>query len=384
MTVDRMSPLDASFLHMEDNVSHMHIGSVAVFAGPPPPFDEVRAMLRGKLALVPRYRQVARFVPFDLGRPVWVDDEHFNLEYHLRHTALPSPGSEEQLRLLVSRLMGLQLDRARPLWEMWMVEGLEGDRWAIVSKVHHAIVDGVSGAELLSIIMDLSPEPSPPVPDHWEPEPGPSSLQLATQAISDMARSPYEQLRAARAALRVPRHALAQLSEVLHGVRSMSNLAQQTPQSTLNGPIGPHRRYAWTDITVAQIKHVREHVGGTFNDVVLAAITGGFRDLLLARGESVDRVVRTLVPVSVRPRDASGVAVGDGVQENRVSAMFADLPIELTDPVERLEAVSRRWTGSRTRSRPWPARRSRRSRASRPRCSSRWVVGSWPAPPSAA
>ncbi|HEY7940084.1 MAG TPA: wax ester/triacylglycerol synthase domain-containing protein, partial [Acidimicrobiales bacterium] len=250
MTVDRMSPLDASFLHMEDNVSHMHIGSVAVFAGPPPPFAEVRAMLRGKLALVPRYRQVARFVPFDLGRPVWVDDEHFNLEYHLRHTALPSPGSEEQLRLLVSRLMGLQLDRARPLWEMWMVEGLEGDRWAIVSKVHHAIVDGVSGAELLSIIMDLSPEPSPPVPDHWEPEPGPSSLQLATQAISDMARSPYEQLRAARAALRVPRHAIAQLSEVLHGVRSMSNLAQQTPQSTLNGPIGPHRRYAWTDITV--------------------------------------------------------------------------------------------------------------------------------------
>jgi diacylglycerol O-acyltransferase len=345
MTVDRMSPLDASFLHMEDNVSHMHIGSVAVFAGPPPPFAEVRAMLRGKLALVPRYRQVARFVPFDLGRPVWVDDQHFNLEYHLRHTALPSPGSEEQLRLLVSRLMGLPLDRARPLWEMWMVEGLEGGRWAIVSKVHHAIVDGVSGAELLSIIMDLSPEPSPPVPDHWEPEPGPSSFQLATQAISDMARSPYEQLRAARAALRVPRHAMAQLSEVLHGVRSMSNLAQQTPQSTLNGPIGPHRRYAWTDITVPQIKHVREHVGGTFNDVVLAAITGGFRDLLLARGESVDRVVRTLVPVSVRPRDASGVAVGDGVQENRVSAMFADLPIELTDPVERLNAVSAQMDG---------------------------------------
>ena len=123
-------------------------------------------------------------------------------------------------------------------------------------------------------------------------------------------------------------------------MRSMSNLAQQTPQSTLNGPIGPHRRYAWTEVTVSQIKHVREHVGGTFNDVVLAAITGGFRELLLARGESVDRVVRTLVPVSVRPRDASGVAVGDGVQENQVSAMFADLPIELTDPVERLHAVS--------------------------------------------
>ena len=167
MTVDRMSPLDASFLHMEDSVSHMHIGSVAVFAGPPPHFGELEAMLRGKLALVPRYRQVVRFVPFDLGRPVWVDDQHFNLDYHLRHTALPTPGGEEELRSLVARLMGLPLDRARPLWEMWMVEGLEEGRWALVSKVHHAIVDGVSGAELLSIIMDLSPEPSPPVPDDW-------------------------------------------------------------------------------------------------------------------------------------------------------------------------------------------------------------------------
>jgi len=302
-------------------------------------------MLRGKLALVPRYRQVVRFVPFDLGRPVWVDDQHFNLDYHLRHTALPTPGGEEELRSLVARLMGLPLDRARPLWEMWMVEGLEEGRWALVSKVHHAIVDGVSGAELLSIIMDLSPEPSPPVPDDWHPEPGPSSVQLATQAVSDMARSPYEQLRAARAALRVPRHALAQLSEVLHGVWSMSNLVQQTPGSTLSGPIGPHRRYAWTEVTVAQVKHVREHLGGTFNDVVLAAITGGFRELLLGRGESVERVVRSLVPVSVRPRDARGVAVGDGVQENRVSAMFADLPIELTDPLERLHAVSAQMDG---------------------------------------
>lgn len=345
MTVDRMSPLDAAFLHLEDDVNHMHIGSIAIFEGPPPDFADVEAMLRGKLALVPRYRQIARSVPFDLGRPVWVDDEHFNLDYHLRHTALPAPGDENDLRHLVARLMSQQLDRAKPLWEMWVVEGLEDDRWALVSKVHHSVVDGVSGAELLSIIMDLSPEPSAPVPDGWHPDAAPTNAQLTGAAMADLARSPYEQMRAARAALRGPRQAFHQVAEVIGGVRSMSNLVRQTPVSTLNGPISTHRRYVWTDTTVAQIKAIRADVGGTFNDVVLAAITGGFRELLLSRDESIDRVVRTLVPVSVRPRDASGVAIGDGVQENRVSAMFAELPVALADPVERLHAVSKQMDG---------------------------------------
>ncbi|MDQ6696731.1 MAG: wax ester/triacylglycerol synthase family O-acyltransferase, partial [Actinomycetota bacterium] len=173
MTVDRMSPLDASFLHIEDDVSHMHIGSISIFEGPSPGYDKVVAMVAGKLPLVPRYRQVVRFVPFDLGRPVWSDDPHFHVEYHVRHTALPAPGGEPELRRLVGRVMSQQLDRTKPLWEIWMVEGLEDDRWAMVSKTHHCMVDGVSGTDLLSVIMDASPNPTPPPPDEWVPDPAP-------------------------------------------------------------------------------------------------------------------------------------------------------------------------------------------------------------------
>ncbi|HZU79918.1 MAG TPA: wax ester/triacylglycerol synthase family O-acyltransferase [Acidimicrobiales bacterium] len=345
MAPDRLSPLDASFLHVEDDVSHMHIASVGIFEGPPPPFAEVVSRVAGKLPLVPRYRQVVRFVPFDLGRPVWVDDPHFSIDYHLRHTALPTPGSDDQLRALVGRVMAQQLDRSKPLWEIWMAEGLPGGRWAMLSKTHHALVDGVSGTELLAALMDISPEPSPLVPDEWVPHAAPGRLQLAAEAVTGLLRSPYEQVRAVRAATRVPRQALHQAGEVARGLTSLAGLVRPTPLSSLNGPLGPHRRYAWAMTNVDEIKRVRKGLGGTFNDVVLAAITRGFRDLLLARGESVERVVRTLVPVSVRPRDARGVAVGDGTQENRVSAMFAELPVGIDDPVERLSSITAQMEG---------------------------------------
>jgi diacylglycerol O-acyltransferase / wax synthase len=345
MTVDRLSPLDASFLHIEDDVSHMHIASVALFEGPEPPFEDFVAMVRGKLPLVPRYRQVVRFVPFDLGRPVWVDDPHFNIEYHVRRTALPAPGGEAELRRLVGRVMSQPLDRTKPLWEIWVVEGLDAGQWATLSKTHHAMVDGVSGTDLLAVIMDTSPEPSPPIPDQWCPSPAPSGLELAIQAVVDLAVSPYEQVRALRASTRVPRHAFVQLSEVVRGLSAMSGLARPTPVSSLNGPIGPHRRYAWAQTSVDDVKTVRKNLGGTFNDVVLTCITRGFRDLLLSRDESVDRVVRTLVPVSVRPRDESGRAVGDGTYANKVSAMFAELPVGLEDPLDRLDAVSAQMAG---------------------------------------
>jgi len=345
MSVDRMSPLDASFLHIEDDVSHMHIGSIGIFEGPSPGYDKVVAMVAGKLPLVPRYRQVVRFVPLDLGRPVWSDDPHFHVEYHVRHTALPAPGGEAELRRLVGRVMSQQLDRTKPLWEIWMVEGLEEGRWAMVSKTHHCMVDGVSGTDLLSVIMDASPNPAPPPADDWVPDPAPARSRLAAEAVVEMMLSPYEQLRAVRASTRVPRQALSQLGDMAQGIRSMAGLVRRTPLSTLNGPIGPHRRYAWASTTVDDIKTVRKGVGGTFNDVVLAAVTHGFRDLLLGRGESVDRVVRTLVPVSVRSRDASGKAVGDGSYENKVSAMFAGLPVGLDDPVERLHAISAQMDG---------------------------------------
>jgi diacylglycerol O-acyltransferase / wax synthase len=346
MSVDRMSPLDASFLHIEDDgVSHMHIASVGIFEGPEPPFEDIVAMIEGKLPMVPRYRQVVRSVPLDLGRPVWVDDPHFNIQYHLRHTALPSPGGEAELRRLVGRVMSQPLDRSRPLWEIWVVQGLEDERWAMLSKTHHAMVDGVSGTDLLAVVMDISPEPSAPIPDQWHPGAAPSRGQLAAEAVVDMVRSPYEQLRALRAATRVPRQAVAQLSEVGRGLSAMAGLIRPTPLSSLNGPIGPHRRYAWAQTSVDDIKSVRKAMGGTFNDVVLATITRGFRELLQSRGEPTDRVVRTLVPVSLRARNETGVAVGDGTVANKVSAMFASLPVGVADPVERLHAITDQMAG---------------------------------------
>ena len=345
MTTERLSPLDASFLHAEDDVSHMHIGSVGIFEGPPPPFDEVTAMVKGKLSMVPRYRQVVRFVPFDLGRPVWEDDPHFAIDYHLRHSALPTPGDEAQLRNLVGRVMSQQLDRSKPLWEIWMVEGLSDNRWAMVSKTHHALVDGVAGTDLLAVIMDLSAEASPIPADDWTPSPAPSRSRLAAGAVADLVRSPYEQLRALRATTRLPRQALHNALDVAKGLGSYAGVVRPTPASSLNGPLGPHRRYAWAETTVDDVKRVRKGLGGTFNDVVLAAITGGFRDLLLSRGESVDRVLRSLVPVSVRARDSSGLAVGDDTLANKVSAMFAELPVGMADPVERLHMLSAQMEG---------------------------------------
>ncbi|MHB1710170.1 MAG: WS/DGAT/MGAT family O-acyltransferase [Acidimicrobiales bacterium] len=345
MDAERMSPLDASFLHIEDGVSHMHIASISIFEGPEPAFVDIVAMIGGKLPLVPRYRQIVRPVPLELGRPVWVDDPHFNIDYHIRHTALPNPGGEAELRKLVGRVMSQPLDRAKPLWEVWVVEGLDESRWAMVSKVHHAMVDGISGTDLLSVIMDISPEHSAPESPRWEPRPAPSGVLLAANAVFGLARSPYEQLRAARAASHVPRQAFAQAAEVVKGLSAMAGLVRSPPASSLNGPLGPHRRYAWASTSVEDVKAVRRAHGGTFNDIVLAAIALGFRRLLLDRGESIDRVVRTLVPVSVRPRDRSGRAVGDGTFENKVSAMFAELPVSVEDPVECLHVVSSQMEG---------------------------------------
>jgi diacylglycerol O-acyltransferase / wax synthase len=338
--MDRMSPQDASFLHVESATSPMHIGSVAIFDGPPPSYEDFEGMVAGKLPLVPRYRQKVRFVPLQLGRPLWVDDPHFNLGYHLRHTALASPGGDRELRNLVGRVMAQQLDRGKPLWEMWMVEGLENGHWALVSKVHHCMVDGVSGTDLLAVVLDAEPEPAPPLADTWRAETEPSNARLVRDALVDLAASPYEQLRAARASTRAPRQALSQVGEVARGLRAWAGVVRPTPVSTLNGPIGPHRRWDWARTTLADVKTVRRGLGGTVNDVVLTVLTRGFRDLLIARDEDVEgRVVRTLVPVSVRTPGERGT------YNNRVSAMIAELPVGLADPIERLEAIRAQMDG---------------------------------------
>ncbi len=332
--MDRLSPQDASFLHVENDQSHMHIASVAIFEGPAPSYRELSEMVQSKLHRVPRYRQRVRFVPFEMGRPVWADDPHFKLEYHLRHTGLPAPGGEEQLRNLVGRVMSQPLDRARPLWEMWVAEGLEDGRWAVLSKTHHCMVDGVSGTDLLTVVMDDAPDAEHASPEPWQPEAEPSGAALLARALAERATSPYEAFRSARSALRGPRRAADRLRELGSGLGSLGRLARSGAETSLNGPIGPHRRWGWASTTLDAVKRIRAAHGGTVNAVVLATITKGFRELLLGRDEPVkDRVVRTLVPVSLRrPEDR-------GVFDNRVSAMFAELPVGIEDPVKRLHAI---------------------------------------------
>ncbi|MDX1649047.1 MAG: wax ester/triacylglycerol synthase family O-acyltransferase [Myxococcota bacterium] len=339
-----MSPQDASFLHVENDVNHMHIASVAIFEGPPPTADEIAGMVASKLHRVPRYRQRVRFVPLELGRPVWVDDPHFNLRYHLRHTALPRPGGLEALRALVGRVMAQQLDRAKPLWEMWIAEGLEGDRWALLSKTHHCMVDGVSGTDLLTVILDAEPDVPRETPPPWSPQPSPGDAELLRDALQERLVRPREILRGLRAATRVPRRAAEGLRELAPGARTLGRLLRPGAETSLNGPIGPHRRWDFALTTLADVKRIRAGLGGTVNDVVLAAITRGFRDLLLSRGEPVDgRVVRTLVPVSVRREDERGT------YNNRVSAMFAELPVGEPDPRQCLEAIRVQMEGLKER-----------------------------------
>ena len=326
---NQMSTLDASFLEFEDAVTHMHIGSVGVFEGPPPRPDELREMVLHKLSFVPRYRQVVRFVALGVGRPVWVDDHHFNLDYHLRRTALPAPGGDAELRRLVGRVMSQQLDRHKPLWEMWIIEGLDEQRWALLSKIHHCMVDGVSGTDLITVMLDPERSPEPPEEDSWTPRPEPHGVELLARSLAGAVSSTYE----LACALAAPRSLAVRGRDTAQGLLRLRDVIRPTPPSSLNGPVGPHRRWGWARTRLSDVKTVRSALGGTVNDVVLVAITGGFRDLLISRGESVDRVVRTLVPVSVRS------AGEHGVYNNRVSAMFAELPVGIADPRRRLDAI---------------------------------------------
>jgi len=334
--MDRLNPLDALFVDAEDQDPHtsMAIASIAVFEGPCPSHEELLAYLAGRLPLVPRYRQKLRTVPFRLGRPVWVDDPNFDLRYHVRRTALPAPGGDQQLAELMARVMSQRLDRDHPLWEYWVAEGLAGDRWALISKLHHCMVDGVSGTDLYRVILDFSPEPSPPAADHWAVGAEPSSLQMAAQAAVDMVVLPVRETLAVGRATTDPGSALRQAAGAARAFAKLAPALWPATGSSLSGQIGRQRRYTWARASLGDVKKIKRKLGGTVNDVVLAAISGGFRALLLARGEQPEpHMVRSLVPVSVR---APGE---EDIYENRVSALLADLPVHVADPVERLEAV---------------------------------------------
>jgi diacylglycerol O-acyltransferase / wax synthase len=337
MSSDRLTGLDASFLHLEDAASHMHVAGVMIFEGSPPPYDELLEAIERRLGLVPRYRQRLAFVPFGQGRPKWVDDPHLNLRYHVRATALPAPGSEQQLRELAGRVFAQQLDRDKPLWEIWLVDGLDGDRFAMLSKTHHALVDGISGVDIMSVLFDTSPEPAAPADtgDRWLPRPLPSSAQLLGEALVERATVPAEIARSARAVLRGPRRVAEGMRDAAVGVGAMAwaglNPAPPTPY---NKSIGPHRRFTWVRVNLADVKAIKNELGGTVNDVVLATIAGALGKHLRRRGQNTDGVeLKAMVPVSVRA-DVERGALG-----NRVAAMMAPLPVWCQDPVARLDIV---------------------------------------------
>ena len=336
---NRLSPLDVSFLYMETPSTAMHVGGVAVFEPPPDGFDYDRLveLISQRIGLVPRYRQKVRWVPGRIANPVWVDDPDFDVTYHVRRSALPKPGTDAQLRELVGRLQSRHLDRSRPLWEIYLVEGLEGGRIAIVTKTHHAMVDGVSAVDIGTVILDLEPTPREVPHDDWAPDRAPNGLQLVAGAVSDYLAKPSGALDTVKAAVGDVRSTVGKVGALAGGVLAqVRTMAKQAPSSPLNVPIGEQRRFGMATTSLDDYKRIRKAHGGTVNDVVLATVSGALRTWLLTRGETVTptTVVRAMVPVSVRSENQNG-DLG-----NRVSSYFVDLPVGEANPVMRLHQVS--------------------------------------------
>jgi len=341
--LDRLTAVDASFLHQEGPHSHMHVGGVTIVEGPPPPMDEFLTQIRMRLHLVPRYRHKLAHTALDSGRPVWIDDPNFNLAYHVRHTALPAPGEWEQLCELTARIFSQQLDRSKPLWEMWLIEGLSEDRFALISKTHHSLIDGISGIDLATVLFDLSPDP-PPIKHSgraWRPHREPGAPELIAAGLRGALRAGVELAEGALDALAHPDRALARTREVAEGLGELVwaglNPAPETP---LNVPIGPHRRFVGVGRRLEDFKLVKNAFGGTVNDVVLAVVAGALREFLLSRGLRTEGLeLRALVPVSVRTE-------GEHHQlGNRIVVMRGPLPVYIADPVQRLRFVSHAMDG---------------------------------------
>ncbi|HXZ63206.1 MAG TPA: wax ester/triacylglycerol synthase family O-acyltransferase [Streptosporangiaceae bacterium] len=335
--MERLKPMDAQFVDAEDEDRHASfaIASIAVFEGPAPSHTEFCDAIEARLPLVPIYRRKLRTVPFRLGPPVWVDDPHFDLRYHVRQTAVPPPGGDQQLASLIARVMAQRLDRDFPLWEYWLVHGLAKGRWALISKVHHCMVDGVSGTDLYRVIFDLSPEPPPPPAAGTTPAPAePTSVALVASAAADLVTRPARGALALAGALTRPRDTARQAAQTARAVARLAASAWPATESSLSGPIGRQRRYTWARASLADVKAIKSKLGGTVNDVVLAAISGGFRTLLLSRGEQPGpHMVPSLIPVSLR---APGE---ESIYDNRVSVVLANLPVHLAEPVDRLAAI---------------------------------------------
>jgi diacylglycerol O-acyltransferase / wax synthase len=331
--MERLSLLDASFLDAEDGDprTSMAIASAAVFGGPVPSRREFVDALRLKLPHIPRYRQKVHRVPFNLHRPVWVDDQDFDIDYHIRRIALPAPGGDEELAALMGLVMSQRLDRDHPLWEYWIVEGLADGHWALISKLHHCMVDGVSGTHLYSVICDGQVAG---VDEPWRPGPRPSPVRLVADAALALAVDPLGQARRALELTRDPRAFAGRVSATARGLGALTSSLRPPSPTSLTGSLGRQRRYAAVRASFADLRTIKTRYGCTVNDVVLAAIAGAYRRLLLSRDERPDaRAVRSLVPVSVR---APGE---EGQYENQVSLLLPFLPVHIADPVTRLLAV---------------------------------------------
>ena len=330
---ERLSTLDSLFLDLEDRTAHMHVGAVAVFDGPPPPYRDLLALIEARLEHVPRYRQRVMPVPLKQGRPVWIDESQFDLEYHVRRTALPSPGGEPELKKLVGRLFSQALDREKPLWEMWLVEGLGDARFAIVSKTHHCMLDGISGVDLATVLMDPEPVHTPPPPPApWAPRKAPKASDLLLDSVKEQLAHP---VRMAKQALEPNSEAVKLLGQVFSGFKPLVDVVSmgRAPESALNVPIGPHRRFEMLELPLERVKAVRAKLRGTVNDILLATVAGALRSWLTARGKPPGADLRVLVPVSMRTRKDRGT------YGNQVSAVFCPLPLTEPSPVERLRKV---------------------------------------------
>src|SRR3954453_22134040 len=340
--LDRLTAVDASFLTNESDSSHMHVGAILVFEGPPPLYTDLVEHVRGRLALVPRFRQRLSVPPFEAGRPLWIDDVNFNLTYHIRHSGLPEPGGEEELKLLAGRVFSQQLDHSKPLWELWLVQGLERARFAILTKTHHAMVDGISGVDIATVLFDLEPIPKPvEVRNEWAPKPEPSTQSLVLRGATDLAKAPLRLARRASEAVRNPETTARKAGEAVEGLGEfVGALADPAPDVPLNQEIGPHRRFVWARSELATFKRIKDTFGGTVNDVVLTVVTGALREWLHGRGVRTEGLeLRALVPVSIRTEDERG-NLG-----NKIAVMRGPLPVYVDDPVRRLRVVSEAMEG---------------------------------------
>ncbi|MFN8105469.1 MAG: wax ester/triacylglycerol synthase family O-acyltransferase [Acidimicrobiia bacterium] len=331
---ERLSPADAQFLYQETPTAHMHVGGLVVFDDTGFTLEDVMVHTESRMALVPRFRQKLMWVPYGQGRPVWIDDADFDIRYHVRHTGLPRPGGERELLALVGRIMSVQLDRKRPLWEMWIIDLPEGRR-AMIHKTHHAVIDGMSGVDLASVLLDLAPEGRDIGKADVETRESPTKTALLRETLVERATQPAEAWRAFARATAGPREFLARAREVGTGVMSFGKAPfQVAPKTSLSQRNGQHRRYAVVRTDLADVKTIKNRAGSTVNDVVLALVTGGLRHLLLSRGDVVDDVVmRCSVPVSVRD-ESDRMSMG-----NKVAVMFAELPVGERDLDARLDHI---------------------------------------------